>query len=275
MLFIKLFDEKESNDIRNEICYSTILGIKSADGFYCRNIICEDYLLAYVTKGKFFVEQNGSSFVLGEDEYLLLNKRIEHTYYFDKSLPSELYWMHIRGGAVDVLAEHINLLSPLPVVGRNIEIYKAIKLGLELCKEHTDENFLAHSVNILRAIHCVLKDVWDKKAEERYPPQEIAFRESFEATVQSYAPGKLTLNGICERMHISKYYFCHKFREYYGISPMKYINKLKLDKAKHLLKYSNMKIYAIAEECGFSSCAYFCAVFGKECGMTPDEYRRI
>ena len=92
---------------------------------------------------------------------------------------------------------------------------------------------------------------------------------------KNYTSSHISVEELSKSCGITPEYFRSIFKNHFGTSPLKYINNLKLDKAKHLLKYSKMKIYAIAEECGFSSCAYFCAVFGKECGMTPDEYRRI
>ena len=84
----------------------------------------------------------------------------------------------------------------------------------------------------------------------------------------------IDLNYLCKLMKMNKYYFSHRFHEYYGVSPMKYLKGIKLEKAKYLLKYSDTKISSIAQKCGFSSHTYFSSVFRKEFGISPEEYRK-
>ena len=74
-------------------------------------------------------------------------------------------------------------------------------------------------------------------------------------------------------MKMNKYYFSHIFKKYYGVSPMRYVNALKLEKSKCLLRCSDIKISAIAQKYGFSSHTHFSATFRKEFGMSPEEYR--
>lgn len=58
-----------------------------------------------------------------------------------------------------------------------------------------------------------------------------------------------------------------------GLSPVQYIQSLRLRVAKELLRESDESITQIALSCGFNSSAYFSRVFKKDTGMTPSSFR--
>lgn len=68
--------------------------------------------------------------------------------------------------------------------------------------------------------------------------------------------------------------FFRAFREKFGTSPNKYINELRISKAKTLLANTNMTIAETAEHCGFNTEHYFSRVFKAHEGITPNEYRK-
>ena len=63
------------------------------------------------------------------------------------------------------------------------------------------------------------------------------------------------------------------FRSSLGTTPGKYITSMRLEKACHLLEFSELSVAQIAEQCGFSIGSYFSKVFRKHFGGTPLEYR--
>jgi len=52
-----------------------------------------------------------------------------------------------------------------------------------------------------------------------------------------------------------------------------YLFRVRMEKAKHLLLSSDLKIYEITEQIGYLNTAYFIKVFKKHFGKTPQEYR--
>lgn len=82
--------------------------------------------------------------------------------------------------------------------------------------------------------------------------------------------------GIMARdMCISHSYLSEVFKEKYGISPVEYLNTLRLDKAKELMKISEFNFSQIAENIGYQNVYYFSRIFKKKTGVAPSEYRRM
>ena len=57
------------------------------------------------------------------------------------------------------------------------------------------------------------------------------------------------------------------------MTPVTYINKLRLSKAKTLLANTNLSIEQISLKCGFNEYSYFTRLFKKQFGQTPTNYR--
>ncbi|MGN1409252.1 MAG: AraC family transcriptional regulator [Eubacteriales bacterium] len=255
------------------LCYSNILGISKNLDFCIGPRTLDDYILVYVTKGCFICEQNNCTYRLGVGEYIFINLKILHKYYFDKTIPSKIYWMHMNGGLVVKMAEYIDLLSPLPFIGNDdTSILESIRIGFTL-NELNSSDFFTHSMHIMSTLTHLLETACDRKMKRELTSEEYNFRTNFDRIMIKNDPCELSLEKICEQMHMSKYYFSHQFKKYYSMPPMKYLMKDKIKKAQNLLNYSSMKISAIAAECGFSSSAYFSTVFRREVGMSPEEYR--
>ncbi|MGO2084021.1 response regulator transcription factor [Vagococcus sp.] len=85
----------------------------------------------------------------------------------------------------------------------------------------------------------------------------------------------LTLNDIANYVHLSPQYFSRYFKKKMKISYIDYLNQLRIQSAKALLKETNLPIYRIASDLGFADANYFSRVFVKYEGDTPTVYRKI
>jgi two-component system, response regulator YesN len=81
------------------------------------------------------------------------------------------------------------------------------------------------------------------------------------------------LQEISEHFYISREYISRKFKQEFNENISDYIVRIRMGKAKSLLKNSQLKIYEIASMIGYQDDKYFRKVFKKVEGMTPNEYR--
>lgn len=82
----------------------------------------------------------------------------------------------------------------------------------------------------------------------------------------------ITIDELAKMSEMSKYYFISSFKEFTGCSPLSYIIKLRISKAKFYLEYTNLKIQDIAKKTGFTSTTAFSHTFARYEGLTPSQY---
>ena len=84
----------------------------------------------------------------------------------------------------------------------------------------------------------------------------------------------LTRQAIAEHVGLDEDYLTYCFRQELGITPITYLNRCRINRAKYLLKHTGETVTAIALQVGFSDSGYFSRVFRREVGTSPDAFRR-
>ena len=94
--------------------------------------------------------------------------------------------------------------------------------------------------------------------------------------INNYTDSAFDLDQAYKLAHFSKEHIRKLFIKEHGISPSKFLLQKRLTLAKQLLSRKEdgyLRINEIAETCGFDDQAYFCRVFKKETGLTPNEFQ--
>lgn len=86
--------------------------------------------------------------------------------------------------------------------------------------------------------------------------------------------GECGLTEVAAQVHLNASYFSNLFKKETGESITGYIQNLRVQKAKLLLKSTDMKIFEIAQAVGFNDPNYFTNTFNKTEGLSPKEYRK-
>ncbi|MDF2988324.1 MAG: response regulator containing CheY-like receiver domain and AraC-type DNA-binding domain [Eubacterium sp.] len=91
--------------------------------------------------------------------------------------------------------------------------------------------------------------------------------------IQEHYSEPVTLNEVAENIYVSTFYISRMFKKELGKSFVDYLNDVRIEKAKELLKDVKYKTYEVAEIVGISDPHYFSKLFKKYSGMTPSDYR--
>lgn len=89
----------------------------------------------------------------------------------------------------------------------------------------------------------------------------------------NFTDSGLSLEVVSEHLNISISYLSMLFSKKKGISFNKYLIKVRMEKAKELLKFTNEKIVNIAGMCGYKEVYYFSHSFKKYTSISPKEFR--
>lgn len=94
------------------------------------------------------------------------------------------------------------------------------------------------------------------------------------AYIQANYNKDLSLEETARRFNFNYSYFSSYFKKVSGLKFTDYVSKIRLQKAKELLRMTDKKVYDIALEVGYTNVQYFYRVFKKEFGISPDEFRK-
>ncbi|WP_270884964.1 response regulator [Paenibacillus aestuarii] len=110
-------------------------------------------------------------------------------------------------------------------------------------------------------------------AEQRNDLTKMQVRSVISYIEENYHNEDLTIHELCRHVHLSKSYFSSVFKQHTEQTIMEYVTRIRIDKAKDLLRHTPMKFYEIAAKVGYSDPQYFSVLFKKHTGTSPTEYR--
>lgn len=93
------------------------------------------------------------------------------------------------------------------------------------------------------------------------------------AYIHEYYAKDLLVEEVAAYIGKTPNYFSSIFRTEVGITFREYLNRYRIERAKELIEESDMMIYEIAEQVGYSDYTYFSQVFKKVAGISPTSLR--
>lgn len=91
--------------------------------------------------------------------------------------------------------------------------------------------------------------------------------------MEEHYPESLALSDVAGHVGLSAEYLSRLFKEETGVKFVVYLNNLRLKHALRLLESTNLKVYEVAEQVGYSNLSYFSTVFKKNFGQNPFDYK--
>jgi LacI family transcriptional regulator len=120
-----------------------------------------------------------------------------------------------------------------------------------------------------------------------FPPIDVETRHSTDISsiedevvaeavrfIREHANSMISVDDILRELVISRRSLERRFRRTMGYSLLEEIREVHLDRARRLLRETNLDIPHVAEQSGFASHVRFSTVFREKMGMTPTSYRR-
>lgn len=119
-------------------------------------------------------------------------------------------------------------------------------------------------------------DMWsDESGAFHYANRAAQLALRAKAYIDGHYYENLGRQEIANRVSVSPGYLSRLFQLHIGLSPIEYLTKVRLQKAKSLLGETDMPIHAVSSQVGYNNPQYFARIFRKCEGMSPMEYRNL
>lgn len=92
--------------------------------------------------------------------------------------------------------------------------------------------------------------------------------------IEQHYTERLTVEQLADQAAVARWKYTSLFKKMTGLTPLDYVNKIRIDRAKHLLVTTNDRLYEIGQHVGFNNEYYFSRRFRQEVGVSPGHYRR-
>lgn len=92
--------------------------------------------------------------------------------------------------------------------------------------------------------------------------------------IQANYTQRLTLAQVARRAHVSVPRFAMRYRQLFGVPPIEYLLRLRMERACFLLRDLNLNVGQVAREVGCENIHYFSRLFRKRLGVPPTAFRK-
>ena len=174
--------------------------------------------------------------------------------------------MHFAAGApFDQIRDRIFYFPVDEIITRQVGVIRRRLAGRE--DNSPQLNLLAHSV-----VCCLLLKMGDGefKSLRRLDPRIEAVVEILDKTTSRMTPNE----SLAAAAGMAVNGFIRLFSKEVGVAPQKYSRRKRIEKASHLLHFTDKKIDEIAEETGFLDRYHFSRAFRETTNYSPAEFRR-
>ena len=157
------------------------------------------------------------------------------------------------------------LLKNMQLMSRTEEESAAFAADADLCAD------LAGLVRLLETqIAGVLEDVIDQRMKEEARPVRAA-----KAFIQENYMHPITLEQVGAHVGFNASYFSTFFKKNCGVGFLEYLSDVRINRAKELLRDTDMNVADICEAVGYADLKHFNRTFKKLTGVKPSEFRKL
>lgn len=94
------------------------------------------------------------------------------------------------------------------------------------------------------------------------------------ACIETRCTQEIRVEALAEMCYLSQAQLFRLFRAETGTTPIRYRNRLRIERAREMLEDPELSVGEIAANLGFESLYYFSRIFHSHTGISPTEYRR-
>jgi AraC-like DNA-binding protein/mannose-6-phosphate isomerase-like protein (cupin superfamily) len=250
----------------------------------------DNFEMVYMKKGRASFEINGEPVPVGPNDIIIIKPEQYHKFIVESETGCEFIVLNFKfeSPAKEEFSE-VSLHDFLNFVkNREAGAYISLKVSQKneiitllnrILKERQsneiESDFLSHLLvlELFALLSRALKTEWENSIRGKSQKLRELIRISI-SYIHNHFERDLSLEEIARYVFLSPGYFIRAFKEETGTSPISYLIKVRIDRAKELLSDTEDKIIDIALSVGFSNQQRFNEMFKKLVRMTPMQYRK-
>lgn len=244
----------------------------SGKDYYTKRQGLDSYLIMYTVSGRGILEYNGEEYILTPGSVMFIDCKKPQNYRTEKTAGKwEMIWVHLNGKNIKAYYEKYlekNDGSPVSMLSEDNSVNEIIENILSVSKAYSkDFNSDIIADNLLNSLlkECIIKSGVDSALAPDYVKETARF-------LRHHYSEEIDLDYLSREFNISKFHLQRKFNETMGCSPLKYLLNVRINRAKRLLRGTDLSVTDVAERIGIEP-NYFIRLFKSTESVTPKQYR--
>ncbi len=225
------------------------------------------YLLLYIEKGNALIITK-NSITMPEGSMRLLSP-YENFRFDTTNTPCYFHLFLLSGESLRLYTDHSSIVIEFKEkhIGTQLSYLQRL-----LLQRGSDSELLRARIltDILTEAHLAGSKVLDPTPATDIPGYLQEMKSILDREYNTF----ITLDNLERRLFVSKYRLCREFKYYYGHSPLQYLNNVRIQQAKTLLKQTDITVTAVGYDVGITNTSHFIKLFKRETAQTPAEYRK-
>lgn len=231
------------------------------------------YYLMFVLAGQGTFMQNGKTYALRTSDIFCLFPGLTHEYVTDPKFNLQKLFIAFDGPMASELLRRGGLTMDCPhragvlnedLIGR---MWRLLNYIADHPAGSTDLGRLGSFFKVFSGLEHNLVYTKDEQ-----PVSSSWLDQGMHYMNLHYTEG-ISVSQVADYTGVSRTYFTKRFHETYGVSPIRYLQQLKIDKAKELIAKNAHSLAEIAQTVGYPDLFSFSKAFKKITGKSPKEYR--
>lgn len=234
------------------------------------------YIMHYVLSGEGTIISNNKTYKVSPNQLFLFPPHANIKYKQEKLNPWSYFWVEFNGSTIKQILTNIQYSENHFIFNDDsnhtlLEIFKKI---IYEDKELNDDEELMSLISNLLKIFTFLFKYYSKSNTAKLTKEEQLVKGIIDYINTNYSNPNLTMNDISKKFFLSQSYMNRIFKKETDITPIQYLDELKMKKAIELLNHKDFTIEQISDSIGYKNQFYFTRRFKKYYGMPPSKYKQ-
>jgi AraC-like DNA-binding protein len=273
--YIKQYYHTPSTEQLNSPLYITWTGYRKCGPTHVIGPrVLDYYKMVFVVKGKGYLLLNDEEACIQSGDMFVLFPRDVHYYHANPDDPWELMWVCFNGSSSEYILSSVGITKEQSIL-YNI-VNQNLKASLnEIINDlgtNPDNMNQLYSIGTLFILLSKIQQGIEKSNYSDHAKKQSVI-EQVTNFIDSNYHMQLNVDVLCNYINYSRSYLSRVFKVETGYTIPEYVNNVRINRAKLLLKETNLSMQEIAISVGFPDAFYFSKIFKKQTGYAPSGYK--
>jgi AraC-like DNA-binding protein len=233
------------------------------------------YVMSYLKEGEALLRMQGKEYIAGPGVVTIIPAFVKHDHIKTSKAPSIFFWWSFNfriAGLVDLL-QLMNL--PVTFKVKNADDFEDLFMQyVELTeKPQSIYTSILRRAKGLEVMAVLLESVLLTNPTHDLRNVSESFTDILLWIVQ-HPEEKIRLKTLSEKYNMHPTYISNRFKELFGVTPIRLHRQISMNKAKLMLESANLSVSEVAHSFGFENLSSFTRLFTEYEGTSPSQCKR-